>query len=125
MAHQTDHVPNPRRVAAGKANQRKWKGHTEAGLLRLREAALRIKPWLQATGPRTAEGKARAALNGKARQKGEYSRHERRQLASDALQLMELMALTRRHLVLDQVVGQPPGSPLTEASLPTDAFRGF
>ena len=104
MVQPVDHVPNPRRVAAGKLNQLKWKGHTEAGLLRLREAALRIKPWLKTTGPRTPEGKAKAARNGKARQKGRYSRHERRQLAGDALDLLEQMAATR-HLALDNLTG--------------------
>jgi hypothetical protein len=57
--------PNPRRVAAGKLNRRKHKGFTPEGRQRLRRAALENRPWLHATGPRTPQGKARAAANGK------------------------------------------------------------
>src|ERR1700679_1015965 len=98
MAEENAHVPNPRPAAAGKLNQLKSKGLTESGRQRLREAALCVKPWLKATGPRTPEGKARAARNGRARTKGQYSENERRQMAQDALELMALMAVTRREL---------------------------
>ena len=50
--------------------------------------------------------RARASRNGKARQKGKYSRHERRQLTGDALDLVERMAITRRQMALDQLVGR-------------------
>ena len=43
---------------------------------RWRAAAIRNHPWLKSTGPKTAEGKAQAVHNGKARQKGEYSYRE-------------------------------------------------
>jgi hypothetical protein len=59
--------PNPRRVAAGRLNRRKHKGFTPEGRERLREAALKNRPWRHATGPRTPQGKARAAANGKLR----------------------------------------------------------
>ena len=62
--------PNPRRVEAGRRNRKKWKGFTPEGLERLRQAALTNRPWEHSTGPRTPEGKARVAANGKARQKG-------------------------------------------------------
>ena len=50
---------------------------TPEGLQRLREAALRNKPWLHSTGPRTPEGKARSSQNGRYRQTDDMSRRER------------------------------------------------
>jgi len=67
------HIKNPRRVAAGRLNQRKSKGLTPAGLEKRRQVALAVKPWQFSTGPRTPEGKARAALNSRGRQKGPRS----------------------------------------------------
>ena len=81
--------PNPRRVAAGRANRAKRKGLTADGRERLRRAALRGKPWEHATGPRTPAGKATAALNGTARQTGVVSV---RQLRADLRALRELVA---------------------------------
>jgi hypothetical protein len=76
------HQPNPKRVAAGKLNRSKRKGLTPQGRERLREAALANRPWVFSTGPRTPEGKARVAQNGKASQKGPVSvRQLRAQLA--------------------------------------------
>ena len=57
------HVPNPRRVEAGRRNWAKRKGFTPEGLARLREAALRNKPWKHSTGPKTAAGKAIVGRN--------------------------------------------------------------
>jgi hypothetical protein len=37
---------------------------TESGRQRLRDAALRNQPWQFSTGPRSPEGKAKAAMNG-------------------------------------------------------------
>ena len=75
-------VPNPRRIAAGRLNRQKRKGLTPAGRERLRQAALRNRPWRFATGPRTPAGKARVALNGRIRQLGPRSVREiRRDLA--------------------------------------------
>src|SRR5262245_41193033 len=65
--------PNPRRAAAGRQNRAKRRGLTPVGREKLRRAAQRHQPWRYATGPRTAEGKATAARNGKARQKGPQS----------------------------------------------------
>jgi len=78
MREQRTEVKNPRRVLAGRLNRRKWKGLTAAGRQRLREAALRNRPWEHSTGPRTLEGKRRSAVNGKRRQKGTASVRERR-----------------------------------------------
>ena len=73
---------NPRRVAAGKRNRLKRGPTTAAGRERLRRAALQNQPWYYSTGPKTPEGKAKAALNGKVRQKGPRSVRElRRDLA--------------------------------------------
>lgn len=67
MTRNVNHSPNPRRVAAGKKNRLKWPGLTAAGRERLRQATLANKPWLQSTGPKTREGKARSAANGRLR----------------------------------------------------------
>ncbi len=71
-------VPNPPRVAAGRRNSALRGPLTDEGRERLREAALRNRPWERSTGPRTPEGKAKAALNGKARQIGPLSVRELR-----------------------------------------------
>ena len=69
-------LPNPRRVAAGKRNRAKRKALTPGGRMRLQLAALLHEPWQHSTGPRTPEGKARAAQNGKKRQLGPQSMRE-------------------------------------------------
>ena len=51
----------------------KWLGFSVAGRERLRAAALASRPWEHSTGPRTAEGKARSAENGRSRQEGPIS----------------------------------------------------
>lgn len=58
-----DHVPNPKRVAAGRRNRARRRPLGESSRLLLREAALRTRPWERATGPRTKEGKLKAADN--------------------------------------------------------------
>ena len=60
---------NPNRVLAGRRNRAMRKGITPAGRERLRQAAFRVRPWERATGPRTAEGKARSAQNRRSRKK--------------------------------------------------------
>ena len=90
--------PNPRRVAAGRLNRKKRGPLTEQGRQRLREAALRDRPWERGTGPRTPEGKARSALNGKARQKGPLSVRELRASLADVKELIGQMRETRARL---------------------------
>ncbi len=102
MAKKTDGIPNPKRVAAGRRNQRKWKGLTEAGRLRQRESVLQRKPWLRSTGPRTAEGKAKSALNGKKQQQGELSVREMRRELSEVGTTLDCLA-TIRQQVLDAI----------------------
>lgn len=54
---------NPNRVAAGRRNRAKRGELTEAGRVKLRQAAMLNQPWNQSTGPVTAEGKAAVASN--------------------------------------------------------------
>ena len=95
--------PNPRRVAAGKANRQKRRGLTPAGRERLRQAALANRAWLASTGPRTPEGKARAARNGKARQKGGQSVREVRRSLAEVVGLVNDMAAGRT--LVDELLG--------------------
>ena len=86
MAEQENHVPGAPDGTNGRRNGRGWKGLTEAGRQKLREAAFRNKPWRYSTGPRTAEGKAKSALNAKKRHRGIPIREQRRPIrAADGL----------------------------------------
>src|SRR5688572_28308281 len=91
---------NPRRVAAGKLNRQKRRGLPPAGVERSRQAALERQPWLRSTGPRTAQGKARSAANGRRRQKGELSVRQFRASLIDARSILNDMARCRQ-LVAD------------------------
>lgn len=88
--------PNPKRVAAGRLNREKRQGLSEAGQAALRETALRHQPWRFATGPKTAAGRARVAMNGKIRQLGPKSRREVRRDLVGVGQLLQELAATRR-----------------------------
>ena len=82
---------NPRRVAAGRRNRKKRGPLSQAGRQQLREAALRHRPWERSTGPTSPEGKAKAAANGRRRQRGSKSlRQIRKEVATDARLLGEL-----------------------------------
>jgi hypothetical protein len=85
------HEPNPRRVAAGQLNRQKRGPLTEAGRERLRAGALRHKPWLKTTGPRTLEGKRRAAQNGRTL-RGSLSIRQARSVLAEVRSLMRTMA---------------------------------
>jgi hypothetical protein len=91
--------PNPRRVLAGRLNRAKRKPLTAEARERLRRAALEHRPWRFATGPRTAAGKARAALNGKRRQKGPLSVREVRRDLADVRDLLREMRDSRSLVV--------------------------
>jgi hypothetical protein len=83
--------PNPKRVAAGRLNRMKRGPVTPEGRQRLREAALRNRPWDHATGPRTPAGKAQAAKNGKRRQTGQRSVREIRADVADVAAIIRQM----------------------------------
>lgn len=59
-----DESKNPRRVEAGRRNHQLKGPLTDDGRQRLREAALRNRPWLRSTGPKTQIGKLRSSRNG-------------------------------------------------------------
>jgi hypothetical protein len=98
LATVSEHAPNPKRVAAGKRNQARWRGFTADGLRRLRESALRHRPWMHSTGPRTVAGKVKAAANGKTRQKGKKSVRQIRAEMTILRELLEDMRETSRVL---------------------------
>lgn len=89
-------APNPLRVAIGRLNRMKRKGLTPEGRERLRQAALRNQAWRFSTGPRTPEGKAKVALNGKAQQQGPLSIRQIRAQLADLRLLAQEMEGSRR-----------------------------
>jgi hypothetical protein len=91
-----DTPPSPRRQAAGRENRRRRGPLTEAGRRRLREAAVRVRPWGRATGPKTPEGKATSAANGRLRQRGSVSTREARAELAEARRLIGQMRELRR-----------------------------
>ncbi len=94
--------PDPRRVEIGRRNQTRWKGHTADGLERLRQAAMRNKPWLFSTGPRTPEGKARCAANGRKLCRDVLSIPEvRAEIAQANAMIAELIELRQRAIHRD------------------------
>ena len=96
MHSPTDGVRNQRRVEANRRNRRKRKGLTEAGREKLRQSTLKHQPWQFSTGPRTPEGKAKVALNGRRRQKEPISVRELRTDLSEMNALVTGMAAGRR-----------------------------
>lgn len=89
--------PNPARVAAGKRNREKRIGLTDAGRETLRQTALLHKPWQHSTGPRTAFGKARVAMNGRGRQLGPISLRKLRADLAELRTLITEMSELRGH----------------------------
>ena len=87
--------PSPKRVAAGKRNRAKRGPLTDEGREALRQAALANRPWDSSTGPRTPEGKARAARNCKALQTGVWSVRELRAELAGVADLLEDMRRCR------------------------------
>ncbi len=86
-------------MEAGRRNREKRLGLSDAGRERLRQAALAGRAWEHSTGPRTAEGKARSAANGKLRQKGPRSVRERRAEVAGFRALIGIMQAGRKALV--------------------------
>ncbi|MDG3005906.1 hypothetical protein [Paludisphaera mucosa] len=92
-------------MEAGRRNRGRRLGLGDAGRERLRQAALARRPWEHSTGPKTAEGKARSAANGKLRQKGPRSVRERRAEAAGFRALIGLMQAGRK----SSATGPGPG----------------
>ena len=98
MAKTLSPSPNPRRVEAGRRNRAKRLGLTDAGRERLRQAALTTRPWEHATGPRTPEGRARSAANGKSHWTAGKSNRERRVVVASVRELVGQMQAARDRL---------------------------
>lgn len=85
------------RAAVARLNRMKRKGVTEEGRRKLREAALKYRPWQYSTGPRTPEGKAKVAENGRYRQRARMTtrgiRADIRQARAATRRLAELTRL--------------------------------
>ena len=78
-------------------NRSKRRGLSVDGRERLREAALANQPWKSSTGPKSIEGKAASAANGKVRQKGLQSVRElRAELAEVHAIIGQLQAMRGR-----------------------------
>jgi len=91
----TKGILNPGRVLTGRLNRSKRGKITQEGRDKLRKTALQNKPWQFSTGPRTAEGKAVVASNGRARQKGPTSVREARAEARALRGLIQAMREAR------------------------------
>ena len=87
--------PDDGRVA-GSVHQLKPQFFSPEDRQRRREVALKHRPWQYATGPRTPEGKAKVAQNGRYAQKGAVSRRQREKEAAEAHALLAQMAAVRR-----------------------------
>jgi len=99
MHSPTDGVYNYRRVEANRRNRRKRKGLSPAGREKLRQTALKHQPWRFSTGPRTAEGKAKVALNGKRCQKDAKSVREIQTELGESNALLAAMAASRQAVI--------------------------
>ncbi|MGP0066078.1 MAG: hypothetical protein ACLQGP_21065 [Isosphaeraceae bacterium] len=86
--------PDP--PARSRRGPKRW---SPDGLERIRASTLATRPWELACGPRTAEGKARSARNGRARQKGEKSARELRAEIAGVFSFIGEMAAARRSLM--------------------------
>lgn len=69
---------------------------TPEAIAKWRAAALKNQPWKHSTGPKTAEGKAQAARNGKTRQLGNYSYRELFAIAKALRQEVRAAAACRK-----------------------------
>jgi hypothetical protein len=83
-------------VAAGKC-RRPW---NDVDREFFRQVALKHQPWLRSTGPRTARGKARSALNGLCRRPCPNSRRQLSARARTVGDLVQQMAEMRRAMGL-------------------------
>ena len=56
-------MASQKQITANQANRKRWRGISPEGLQRLREAALRNRPWERSTGPRTQAGRVAVRMN--------------------------------------------------------------
>ena len=91
-------TPDPRRSEINRRNRQKWRGMSPEGKARVRAAALVHRPWERSTGPRTAEGKARSARNGRLGREGLSIRELRAELAG-VFTLIHQMTASRNSLM--------------------------
>ena len=88
--------PNPKRQASGRRNRLLRGPLTPEGRERLPQSAIKHQPWKFSTGPRSDEGKARSAMNGRSRQRGEQSvRQFRAAVAADVRAMIAEMRVCR------------------------------
>jgi hypothetical protein len=106
MAKKT-HEPDDGRVAGG-VPQLKPQFFSPEDRQRRREVALKHRPWQYATGPRTPEGKAKVAENGRYAQKNAVSRRQREKEVADAKNLLTQMAAVRRLACPDSNEAEEP-----------------
>jgi hypothetical protein len=108
---------DPRRSEINRRNRQHWRGMSPEGKARVRAAVLLHRPFERSTGPRTPEGKARSARNGRVGREGPSVRELRAELAG-ILTLMNQMAVTRRSLLGREPQGRfnPPATPSDPAS---------
>ena len=102
MSKQQRSLANPRRVEAGRRNWSLRGPLTPQGRERLRQAALANRPWEKSTGPRTLEGKARSAANGRKRQKEKTSIRELAPELATIQQWIDELAACRTLMVENQ-----------------------
>ena len=108
MTSRSSPCPDPPPSETSQLVERRRK-HTPDGLARLRAAALANQPWRFSTGPRTPEGKAKVAENGRKHRKGPISVRERRRQVAAIRRSLEVLAELRRQL--GAFDGNPDDSP--------------
>ena len=86
-------ISNPKRVQAGRINRMKRGPLPLESMYRMRVAVNKNKPWKRSTGPRTLEGKAIVARNGKVRQMNPRSIRE---IRADICGIMCLIEANRK-----------------------------
>ncbi len=102
LLQQTSTADTPAPVSDPTARPRR--NLSAAGRQRLRDAALRNRPWEYSTGPKTPAGKARVAQNGRWRQRGGKSKR------AIKTEIQEALATTDRLAELTQLLeaSEPP-----------------
>lgn len=80
-------MTSQRKIEANRRNWAKRGPLTEAGRERLRQAALRSRPWLASSGPQTQAGRSRSALNALTHGRESAQRRAFRRLAMEFLRL--------------------------------------